>query len=363
MHRIMATCGMLAAMSTGAWAQATNSGVGIGPSLQAAEPYAQKSVAPTVEHLFGDVVGVRTNLENQGIYLLLDATTELAGNVTGGVKQGATFANQVGFQADLDWQRLAGMTGLSTHVIIVDRSGSNDSRLFGDNFLPVQEIYGSGGNTALHLVSAYAQETLYGGKLDLTIGRMHVENDFASSPLYCNFMNNALCGDPKALPGGDIGHSAFPDAVWAARVRVRPIEAIYVETGVYEVNQGLYSDANFRSGFKFDGSQDTGVYLPVEIAYQPLIGIGKLPGHYKIGFAYDSSSTYKAFSSALTTSSGNNSGPPISMHTGNTQSWVLFDQMLLRQGPDNQDGIIALGASSITIRPIPSMPSNTSPAC
>lgn len=342
MHRIMATCGMLAAMSTGAWAQATNSGVGIGPSLQAAEPYAQKSVVPTVEHLFGDVGGVRTNLENQGIYLLLDATTELAGNVTGGVKQGATFANQVGFQADLDWQRLAGMTGLSTNVIIVNRSGSNDSRLFGDNFLPVQEIYGSGGNTALHLVSAYAQETLYGGKLDLTIGRMNVENDFASSPLYCNFMNNALCGDPKALPGGDIGHSAFPDAVWAARVRVRPIEAIYVETGVYEVNQGLYSDANFRSGFKFDGSQDTGVYLPVEIAYQPLIGIAKLPGHYKIGFAYDSSSTYKAFSSALTTSSGNNSGPPISMHTGNTQSWVLFDQMLLRQGPDDQDGIIAL---------------------
>ena len=38
-------------------------------------------------------------------------------------------------------------------------------------------------------------------------------NDFASSPLYCNYMNNGLCGDPKALPGGDIGHSAFPDAV------------------------------------------------------------------------------------------------------------------------------------------------------
>ena len=212
MHRIMATCGMLAAMSTGAGAQAINSGVGIGPSLQAAEPSAQKSVAPTVEHLFGDVGGIRTNLENQGIYLLLDATTELAGNITGGVKQGATFANQIGFQADLDWQRLAGITGLSTHVIIVNRSGSNDSRLFGDNFLPVQEIYGSGGNAALHLVSAYAQETLDGGKLDLTIGRMNVENDFASSPLYCNFMNNALCGDPKALPGGDIGHSAFPDA-------------------------------------------------------------------------------------------------------------------------------------------------------
>ncbi len=347
MRRLAAIVGLvagaLAVMPTLARAQATNSGVGVGPSLQAAQPVAQKNVAPMVEHLSGDLGGVRTGLENRGIYLLLNATTEFAGNVSGGVKQGATFANQVGFEADLDWQLLAGIMGLSTHLIIVNRSGNSDSTLFGDNLLPVQEIYGSGGNVAVHLVSAYAQQTLYGGKLDIALGRMNVENDFASSPLYCNYMTNALCGDPKALPGGDIGHSAFPDAVWSARVRVRPVKEIYVETGVYEVNQGLYSNANFRSGFKFDGSQDSGVYVPVEIAYEPLVGSAKLPGHYKIGFGYDSSSTYRNFSTALTATSGRNSGSPLSTHTGNTQSWVLFDQMLLRQGPGDQDGIIVLG--------------------
>ena len=67
----------------------------------------------------------------------------------------------------------------------------------------------------LDTMRAYAQEKLYGGLLDIAEGRMNVENDFANSPLYCSFMNNGLCGDPKALPGGDIGHSAYPDAVWA----------------------------------------------------------------------------------------------------------------------------------------------------
>jgi len=62
--------------------------------------------------------------------------------VSGDVQRGATFANQVGLEADTDWQRLAGLAGLSTHVIIVNRSGSSDSHLFGDNFLPVQEVYG-----------------------------------------------------------------------------------------------------------------------------------------------------------------------------------------------------------------------------
>jgi carbohydrate-selective porin OprB len=124
--------------------------------------------------------------------------------------------------ADIDWQRLAGITGLATHVIFVNRSGANDSHLFGDNVSPVQEIFGAGGDVAVHLVSAYVEETMFSNRLDIAAGWMNVENDFASLPLYCNYMNNALCGDPKALPGGDIGHSAFRDAVWAGRVRVRP---------------------------------------------------------------------------------------------------------------------------------------------
>ena len=321
--------------------QTSNSGVGIGPSQQAAQPAPQQNVAPIVEHLLGDLGGVRSSLENQGIFLLLDATTEFAGNVSGGTKQGATSANQIGLEVDIDWQRLAGITGLSTHAIVVNRSGASDSMLFGDHLLPVQEIYGAGGDAAVHLVSVYAQEKWFGGALDFAVGRMNVEKDFASSLLYCNFMNNSQCGDPKALPAGDIGHSAFPDAVWAGRLRVRPIPQIYVESGLYQVNQGLYTDKYDRTGFEFNTSRDSGVYVPVEVAYEPRIGSARMPGHYKIGFGYDSSSTYKDFATAL---SGSNAGAPVPTRTGNTQVWVLVDQMLLRQGPGDQDGIIVIGS-------------------
>jgi porin len=189
----------------------------------------------------------------------------------------------------------------------------------------------------MHLVSAYAQLKLFAGRLDLAAGRMNVENDFASSPLYCNYTNNVLCGDPKALPGGDIGHSAYPDGVWGGRVRVRPTPETYVAVGLYEVSQGLYGN-DWRTGWEFDGAQDSGVYIPVEVAYEPRLGAANLPGHYKIGFGYDSSNTYTDFSSALTTQAGTTAPT----HTGNTQVWVLADQMLVRQGQGNQDGIIAL---------------------
>jgi porin len=109
----------------------------------------------------------------------------------------------------------------------------------------------------------------------------------------------------------------------------------YVEAGVYEVSQGLYGDI-YRSGWMFNGGRDSGVYIPVEVAYEPRLGSDAMPGHYKIGFGYDSSNTYTNFSSTLSP------GVPAPTHSGNTQAWVLVDQMLRRQGPGDQDGIIAL---------------------
>ena len=153
-------------------------------------------------------------------------------------------------------------------------------------------------------------------------------------------MNNGLCGDPKALPGGDIGHSAYPDAVWAARVKIRPTVETYVTTGVYEVNQGLYSDENFRTGFKFDTSQDSGFYLPIELGWEPQLGADKLPGHYKLGFGYDTSSGYKDFGNAL--ASAGIAGYATKTRTGNSQFWALADQMLIRNGDGDKNGVIAL---------------------
>jgi porin len=293
-------------------------------------------VAPQVEHLLDDPGGFRTNLESRGIYLRLNAIAEFAGNVSGGQQRGATSANQIAFSADIDWQRLAGVTGLSTHLIVVNRSGASASHLFGDNVAPAQEIFGAGGNVAAHLVSIYAEESLLGGRLNLAAGWMNVENDFASSPLYCNYMNNSLCGDPKALPGGDIGHSAYPDAVWAGRVRFRPSTDTYVTLGVYEVNQDLYTNPD-RSGFQFGVPRASGVYLPIQIGYEPKLGSQALPGHYVAGFGYDSS-RFKSFSSALPTSGGIT--PTI--RRGNTQFWGLADQMLVRNGSGAEDGIIVL---------------------
>ena len=330
-------CGALALMLAAplARAQTVNSGVSIGPSEALNPPTQPAPAAP--QHLITQLDPLRQQLANYGVTLTVDWVAEVMGNPTGGVKQGATYAGQVGFEADIDWEKLAGITGLSTHTVIINREGSNDGALAGDGIVQTQEIYGAGGDVLVHFVYTYAEESLLNGRVDIAVGRYPVDNDFAASPIYCTFMSNAICGNPRANVVNDIGLSSYPDGVWGGRVRARPTTDTYIQAGVFQVNQGLYSYSNFRTGFKFDDSQTSGVEVPVEIAYEPSLGPDKLPGHYKLGFAYDSTDN----SQFLTTPGEVRAG--VRGSTNKTEYWALFDQMVLRNGPGALDGIVVFG--------------------
>ena len=68
------------ALAWSAAAQTTGSGANNGPSPQLVmQPLAAETpayVAPQVEHLLGDLGGVRTDLENRGIYLSGDVANQ-----------------------------------------------------------------------------------------------------------------------------------------------------------------------------------------------------------------------------------------------------------------------------------------------
>ncbi len=139
--------------------QQTNGGVGIGPSQQQAQPQEPAPAGPP--HLFGDWNGLRTDLGNYGINLNLDYTTESAGNVAGGPRQGLDYAHQIGLQFDVDGEKLADIPGFSTHMVVVNRAGRNlSSDYIGDNVLQAQEIFGAGFDMAVHDVRFYGEERL-----------------------------------------------------------------------------------------------------------------------------------------------------------------------------------------------------------
>ena len=219
---------------------AINNGTSIGPSEAVSGPQVSVEQALPLTHpeaLFPNIFGQGQVLRDHGTAVLFDTRNEFD-DVISGPRGGSSNAGQYAFEVDTDWEKLANLTGLTTHFLMVGRYGIPISRQFGDELNPSQEIYGAGGNVVSHLVYAYAEETLAHGAFDVAAGRNPLLDDFLASPLYCNFENRSFCGNPRALSANASGFSVYPEPVWGGRLRLRPLRALYVQLGLYTVESG-----------------------------------------------------------------------------------------------------------------------------
>lgn len=358
LNRLVPVLGLMTAASvvgTPALAQTLNSGQGESSSVQVATPapyVSSEPPLPSPESLFPELFGLRPFLTDHGIAVLFDTVDELAGNITGSggpradnrtsTQGGASIDGQVGFETDINWERLAGIKGFSTNTIIIARYGGLPaSELIGDNLNPTQEVYGAGGNVVAHLVQAFGQETLYGGRFLVDAGRIPLDDFFASSPLYCVYESNALCGNPKNFVD-NYSHSSYPDANWAVRAFVSPITDYYLQTGIYFTNINIYNPAeNFRSGFDFDSSYISGQAFPVEVGWTPKLGSQLLPGHYKIGFVYDHNPHVNDYFD-VNGGAAAQTGLPSRVNASATTVYALADQTIFRNGPGAAAGGMTL---------------------
>ncbi len=346
------------AFFTPAQAQTDDLAIGTEPAIRVDTPLPNKD-APTSsvpsfarpEALFADPGGLTSWLRRRGIAFLLDNTNEFAGALTKpaqgekfrSYRQGASNAGQYATSLNIDWETLAGLKGLSTHMITVGRYGTTANRMFGDWLNHSSEDYGGAGNVVVHLVMLYAEENLFGKRLAIAGGRMAQLSDFAASELFCNFMNNSMCGRPKGISDSNY-FAGYPAATWAFRVRGRPARDVYVQAGVYFAENGVYQVAQHRTGFKFNGANIVGHVVPVEAGWEPKAGRShSLPGHYKIGAALQDVPTADTYRD----STGKPyvlTGAKAAQHQYSWSSWLMLDQQLLRYRKTQKDsGITALG--------------------
>ena len=358
----LALCLTLGVGSVPAWAQAGGAGRGAGggrghsgtglfpgaAGSQLEEEVEQPRVSvpvppppsPYADTLFGDWGGVRTRLLSQGIDLRSDYTAEVAGNVRG-ERKGFDYAHQFGFTADIDWQKLAGIPGFNTHFAIINRAGRNlSSDYLGDFLSQAQEVFGATYDRFLYFVYLYGEEKLLNDRLNIAVGRIPMGIDFATSPLNCiPVALTPQCGVPGAL-ANSTAFTQWPQSAWAGRVRARPTADIYVQTGLYQVQP---IPAGGPSGWDWTLHGSTGLAVPVEIGWEPIFGPAKLPGHYKAGFMHDTSDYPDLLYNDLGQPLAFSPLPAATRH-GRDGFWVMGDQMLWRNGPGTDQGVIALAS-------------------
>lgn len=233
--------------------------------------------------LLGDWRGERTRLHDQGIDFQFGYVGEFAENPVGGLDTKARYADQYTAGVTFDLDRLLDIPDAKFQLTLTQRTGRNlsDDADLG-TLQQVQEIYGRG--QTIRLTDFWYEQGFANGLVDWKIGRMPVNEDFATFP--CDFQNLTFCGSDLGNLVGNYIYN-WPISQWATRIRVNLKEFGYVQIGVYDVNPKYLGVHDQVLPVFF--SHSTGALIPVELAWLPAFHGGRLPGSYKIGAWYDTS--------------------------------------------------------------------------
>ena len=234
------------------------------------------------EHLLGDWAGLLPKLEDTGITPTLTYVSDIAGNPTGGKSQGVTYADNIGFGLVFDLNKLAGLNGGSFQMTMSQRDGSSLSQDRVGNVFTIQQVYG--GET-FHLIDLAYKQKFFDGRLEFILGRIAAGDDFLVSPYDYLFMQNGFDGNPVGIFFNSPGMTAYPNATWGLRLKVKPSKRTYVMAGIYNGDPSIRDNDHHGADMSMDGP----VFVIAEMGYRcnGLPGDSQLLGNYKAGCWYD----------------------------------------------------------------------------
>lgn len=213
--------------------------------------------------LTGDWWGTRNWIDDEGVDLFANYTNNIAGNPVGGKSAGFTYTDNVSFGVTLEFDKILGWRGLTLTVSGLNRAGSSLSEENVGNQFTVQQVFG--GQTVMFYALAFEQK-LWDDQVALKFGRFATGDDFASSPIYWLYMNNGIDGNPQALPV-NTQFSAYPWAVWAARLKVQPTKEWTGMAGIYQVSDRVFDRA--YHGLDWSIRSNDGVLLIGQLGWSP----------------------------------------------------------------------------------------------
>ncbi len=248
------------------------------------------------DYLTGDWGGLRSRLHDDGVDLQLAYFAEPAYNAAGGDRHLARYADQITADASFDLEKLFHWPQAIFKVTLTDRNGDNlsaDANLHTLN--EVQEVYGRG--NILRLTELSYEQALFGGTLDVKLGRLGVGGSFYNWS--CQFMNLTFCGE---LPGNIVSTwYNWPVSQWGTRLRLRLNEDMRIEAGAYQINPSNLENS-YGTSLTFSGG--IGWMIPLEFDWSPAFGPAQRPGTYRFGGWYDTSRQPDVFLAA-------NGGPQV----------------------------------------------------
>jgi porin len=300
--------------------------------------------------LFGDMGGLRTWLDNYGVTLNIQETSELFNNFTGGVKRGPDYNGVAQLGLSVDTDKAFGLKGGQFFVDALQIQGYGISE---SNLHVLQSANGFEADPGTRLWELWYQQS-FGDKFDVKIGQQSLDNEFMISQYGALFVN-AMFGWP-ALPSYDMpgGGPDYPLSSLGVRLRFKPSQSLTVLGGIFDGNPAPGVGDPYRinpGGTNFElhnGGMMIGE-LQYSINQAPAAGTSSaqpngLPGTYKLGFWYNNERfPAPQYGTGLTLASP-------ATYSGDFSIYAIADQMIWRSSANTAQSLgvyaMAMGAPS-----------------
>lgn len=302
----------------------------------------------TRSNLLDDAGGLRSTLGRYGITFGIQDINEGWGNVSGGIRRGASYDGVTLMSVGLDTQRAFGWQGGTFNISAWNIRGRNIST---DNLLNLQTVSGILASPTTRLWEIWFQQSFLDGRFDVKIGQQSLDQEFMVSQ-YSGLFLNTVMGWPM-VPSADLyaGGPAYPLSSLGVRLRTQLGGGFTALGGVFQDNPpgGPFdADSQLLGSTRWGGNFNlrTGALFIAELQYtrnQPRTGdmdygtgAHGLPGTYKIGMWIDTA----AFPSPRFDNTGLSLADPASTGIAGTlrnnfSIYGVVDQMIWRPSDDS----------------------------
>ncbi|MBB5737685.1 porin [Xanthomonas arboricola] len=290
----------------------------------------------------GGFAAWKADLEARGITFALGYRSEDLAAVSGVDDHDLVHAGQIALTTLFDMERLAGWPGASITASLAYRDGDNiNDRSAVGALLGPQEIYGRGHD--LRLTQFWLDQSLFGNRLQLRLGRLAPGEDFQATE--CSFTNLSFCANQ---PGNYVADYWFnwPISQWGITVQGNLDATRYLKIGAYQVNQrnlrgNLWEALSPRGG--------SGVLVPFQFGWNPTSADGRI-SEYTIGGWYSGADRQDVYAD-IAGGPASASGLPFRWRDGAHGAFVSAVRQLTRgRGESAKSGLRAVVKASVADR-------------
>jgi porin len=185
------------------------------------------------------------------------------GNPVGGIQQQTAYSHLLLFGAELNFDKLICLPGASLTISGAEAIGKNLSDDIG-NINTVSEAFVT--PLTVLFYELYWKQMLLDDKLELRLGRMTAEYQFASVPAFWLQVSGGINGNPTSILV-NAPFSTSPNATWAASVKIHVTKEVYAEAGVYQASERLGKTGYHGLNFAING--DDGELIMGQVGWEP----------------------------------------------------------------------------------------------